>query len=150
MVYSGIQLIGFFSPLILIFISLIFIKKSKKMMFYYIIFYIFNIILNIALKNIIKEPRPDNEQSFLDIERPNFDTYGMPSGHAQLVWYNIYFIFIKVNNNKIKYLSLLIGCITIYQRYINKNHNELQLFFGSIIGILNAIISNNIINRLNQ
>lgn len=133
---------GFFGPYILTLISLFYIIKfHNKYVLLYIICQFFNVVLNFILKNLLKDPRPDNEEKFIDIQRLNIDKYGMPSGHAQTAWYNIGIIMLIDTPFYIKILSIIIACLTIYQRYIFNNHTILQLAVGTVIGLLVAFIS---------
>jgi membrane-associated phospholipid phosphatase len=140
--------LGFFGPYILTIINIFYIFHiQEKFFFLYIISHVINIVLNIILKNIIKDPRPSDEKSFLDVERLHMDKYGMPSGHAQTAWYNVGIIMLNKVPIYIKILSIIIACLTIYQRYIYKNHTVIQLVVGMIIGLLLAYISNYVIKQ---
>lgn len=137
--------LGYFGPFLLFFFSIILIKKRTIVFNYYIIGYFFNIILNIFLKWIIKEPRPTESKELINILKNNnkyihFDKYGMPSGHAELVFYSTFFIYILTNNIYYFIFCLIISFITIYQRVETKSHSVLQVFVGSIIGIIMAYL----------
>ena len=121
-------------------------------------------LINRILKYLIKNKRPSRK----GIENGrctgcgvipkynNFsDSFGMPSGHAQLAGYiGIFwslFLFRKELNNVNRYfppiLSIFILCIfslSISWSRINNNcHNKSQVFFGIFLGIVIGIITYN-------
>jgi membrane-associated phospholipid phosphatase len=101
--------------------------------------FILNNILNIILKLFIKEPRPNNEQKAIEIgvvngARIGFDKFGMPSSHAQNCGYCLSFITLTLNDHFITTLYALISTISLFQRYLYKNHTMLQLAVGLTIG----------------
>ncbi|XP_018577720.1 dolichyldiphosphatase 1-like isoform X1 [Anoplophora glabripennis] len=103
--------------------------------------------LNYCLKHTICETRPLRRENI-------FVEYGMPSSHAQFVWffatYIIYFVFIKLhhmNNNTIienlsKFLiissSLLMALLVSVSRIYLEYHTIWQVLWGAIVGILFA------------
>jgi hypothetical protein len=103
------------------------------------IIYIFVFLLSgwanhIVLKNYINDPRPADSTTFLTSEHFRKKTNGMPSGHAQLTAFSLTIAYLL--SNQYLYQSIALFVITIYQRYIYKNHTIPQLFVGSIIGIV--------------
>lgn len=133
--------IGFLGPFILILLTIyyfLFISHTISFIFVYILGYLVNMTLNFVLKNMIRESRPVDEKSFLPIERLSIDTYGMPSGHAQSVWYSTMMFMLNTSSYNIIGLSIVISCITIYQRYSYRNHTLNQLIAGSIVGMFMA------------
>lgn len=89
---------------------------------------------HIILKNYINDLRPADSTPFLSSEHFRKRTNGMPSGHAQLTAYALSLAYLL--SNKYLYESIAIFAITIYQRYIFKNHTIPQLFVGSVIGFI--------------
>ncbi|XP_065164373.1 dolichyldiphosphatase 1-like isoform X2 [Atheta coriaria] len=103
--------------------------------------------LNYFLKHTIQEPRPMTRSS-------EYNEYGMPSSHAQFVWffatYVIYFVFIRLhhlNNNTIienvsKFLiissSVLMAVIVCFSRIYLQYHTVSQVIFGSVVGMMFA------------
>ncbi|XP_072388732.1 dolichyldiphosphatase 1-like [Diabrotica undecimpunctata] len=102
---------------------------------------------NYLLKHIICESRP--------ILRENhYVEYGMPSSHAQFVWffttYVIYFVYIRLqhmNNNTIiqslsKFLiifsSLSMAILVSISRIYLEYHTVSQVLYGALIGVLFA------------
>jgi len=134
--------VGFFGPYILTLFSMFFMFQNPNYnMWLFLIFNLINIVLNFILKNVLKDPRPNNEKKFMNIQRLNIDKYGMPSGHAQVAWYNVGIIMLNTIPISIKLISLVIACLTMYQRYNFNNHSVIQLFVGTVIGLLFAYIS---------
>lgn len=132
--------IGFYAPLILIFISIIVLQNKIKYLHVYIIGLILNNILNAILKYAIKEPRPSKDSRILEIaisngKRFGVDSYGMPSGHAQNCAYNLTFITLVFNNPFITGLYLVITFLSLYQRHKYFNHTSLQLIVGFVNGL---------------
>ena len=67
------------------------------------------------LKEIIREPRP-NDQRFMLFENKE-DVYGMPSGHAQSIFYSTTFLYLTTASYYLLIISLFVCALTIYQRY---------------------------------
>ncbi len=109
-----------------------------------------------GLNNVIQGTRPINAKScglWLDGEIGS-KTFGMPSGHSQIIWSVVVYILFKLwytkyyNNKNIKLLDyIIIISITIillsyaiyvsYSRvYIEGCHTLLQVIIGSLIGSL--------------
>ncbi|XP_053607666.1 dolichyldiphosphatase 1-like [Plodia interpunctella] len=116
-----------------------------------------NELLNIILKHIICEARP--------IARGNlYNEYGMPSSHAQFVWffnvYVLYFVVIRlhhINNNSIisalwrviivggcTTLALLVSIGRVYLHY----HTTSQVVVGGFVGFIFATLWFLIVHRV--
>jgi len=97
-------------------------------------------MLNRTLKQIIKQPRPEgidycnSWDSFKD--NKYFDSYGMPSGHAQNVATAATFLILYKKNPYITIYSVLQSFLTMYQRYAYKKHTAAQLGGGAYVGHL--------------
>jgi membrane-associated phospholipid phosphatase len=151
MIKKILAYIGAFSPLYLFFISLLLLRNYKNYMSFYVIGIIINTILNLTLKSIIKQPRPDEDYKMVLIGTVNGhrfgpDIYGMPSGHAQNCAFNLIFITYVFKSPLITCCYLVITIITLCQRYIYNNHTISQLLvgllFGSIIGVITYYYAN--------
>jgi len=132
--------IGLYTPVILFVLSLFFLRNSPTFLRFFVSGFILNNILNIILKLFIKEPRPTNEQKAIEIgvvngARISFDKFGMPSGHAQTCGFCLAFITLTLNNPFITTLYSVISTISLFQRYLYRNHTLLQLGVGLAIGI---------------
>ena len=133
--------IGFYAPVILFFFTLLLLRNMRNYLQFFVIGFILNNILNILLKIAIKDARPNDEQRTIEIgiangARIGFDKFGMPSGHAQNCGYCLSFITLTLNSPFITTFFASISVISLFQRYLNKNHSSLQLAVGLFIGIL--------------
>ncbi|KAI5743853.1 dolichyldiphosphatase 1 [Diaphorina citri] len=106
---------------------------------------ILNEMINMTLKYIIQEPRPARDH----IDKVSVP-YGMPSSHAQFMWffstYILCFVVVRLryNNSTYKYesywkgfivlSSLLLTCIVSYSRIYLLYHTWNQILYGAIIG----------------
>jgi membrane-associated phospholipid phosphatase len=136
---SILLFIGENGPIILFFISLLLLLNKYILILYYIIGFIINLLLNIVIKNIIKEPRPTNkyQKNFEKrIKAVSSDTYGMPSGHAQSIFYSLIFIHKSFNNIYLSLFYLLICLNTLHQRVNMGYHSISQVIVGAIIGLI--------------
>jgi len=144
MIIKILDIIGYYGPLILVFISIFTLFNKQTLLFTYLIGFGINTVLNILLKSIIQESRPIENKRLFNLEILSgrliqFDRYGMPSGHTQSVFYSTAFIFMSLKNIRIKILYFIISLLTIYQRLSYKNHSIEQIIVGSIIGSLTGI-----------
>jgi membrane-associated phospholipid phosphatase len=132
--------LGILAPIILFFYSLFLLKKTKNYFFVFIIGCIFNNILNIILKLIFNQSRPDNskiiELGLFNGRIFEIDKLGMPSGHAQNCGFELMFITLVFNNPSITTLYLIFSLISLMQRVLYNRHDILQVVFGFIIGLL--------------
>jgi membrane-associated phospholipid phosphatase len=131
--------IGYYGPVILFTgLSLIIIKTEQTTLtnhlLYIILMNTFTCELNCLLKKIIKQPRPKKPIKINRQDVIHSKSYGMPSGHAQLVVTNLVYISLLTKNNIITALSSCIALLTLYQRYVFRMHTLSQLACGSIVG----------------
>jgi len=155
-----------------------FIVNPTISSFYILAMYNINHAINFTLKELIVKPfytvmntdfipiigrgsRPPgatNCGSFLSLEQPISKSYGMPSGHSQLIWgLSTYLIFtllknqIVVSNNErlnnlyntllISFI-LLISILVSYSRVYKHNcHTIQQVIVGGLIGIIFGYIT---------
>lgn len=139
--------IGIYAPLML-FLSSLYLLWNKHNLFYYYLTGIFlSEILNLVLKGIIKEPRPLEDPKLFNIALKHstrfkfvngypHDIFGMPSGHAQSVFFSTFFIYLALKDIKITIFYFIVALLTMYQRVLFKQHTVLQVFAGAIVGIL--------------
>ena len=135
-----IDYIGYLGPVLLFLITLIVLINKKIYLTYYIIGSILNFILNLLLKGIIQDPRPNQDKKLFEIlhknnQRIGSDKYGMPSGHAQSVAFSLIFIYLVTHNPILVNIYLVITVLTIYQRNKYNNHTIGQLVIGIITGL---------------
>ena len=60
MILQTLERLGFYTPYILFFLSLIVIKKRNVFFYYYVGGFFLNYIFNVLLKGFLKQPRPDS------------------------------------------------------------------------------------------
>jgi membrane-associated phospholipid phosphatase len=139
--------IGEIGPIILLVITIFLLRNKHNLLFYYILFFIISIFLNMVLKGIIQHPRPSIDTKTFNLMMKNkeryvhkhgipYDIFGMPSGHSQSVLLSTIFIYLSLHDIKIAMFYLFITLITITQRVIDNHHTILQVIFGSIVGFL--------------
>lgn len=137
--------IGSNGPLILLFTSIYLLLNTQNGLYYYIVGYVLSMLFNIVLKGIFKQPRPIYDQDLFKValnynKKHHFiipyNIYGMPSGHAQSVFYSTIFIYLMFKNSKITLFYLIISLITIFQRVEGLWHTIFQVIIGSLIGLV--------------
>lgn len=131
--------LGLYAPGILGIFSLFLLRNKINYFNVYIFGYAFNIIVNIILKLIFKQPRPTKNARILEIAIENrydveFDKYGMPSGHAQACVFSLVFITLVLNSPFISSIYLALTILTFIQRYKYLDHTIFQLIIGSFVG----------------
>jgi dolichyldiphosphatase len=144
-----IDKIGFLTPVILFIITFYLLFKKQTYLYYFSAGLVINNILNIILKIIIKEPRPNSEFKNVELAVKNgenvyFDKFGMPSAHLQNSFYILIYTLLAIGPTKfanmfILYITLSVICA--YQRFITHNHTILQLIVGSIVGSIIGYIT---------
>jgi membrane-associated phospholipid phosphatase len=137
-----LDVIGTTAPYILFIISIFLLRNLKYHLIFYILGFGLNNALNVILKLLIREPRPKNDTKFLEFvgNRVGHDKFGMPSGHAQNCFFSLVYITLVLNQPIMTLFYTLVSFISLIQRYEYKNHTPMQLFVGSIIGILFAYL----------
>jgi len=132
--------IGFFGEFIMIFLVVSLIWGQTGSLIFFFIGYILNVLINIVLKRLLREPRPIDPIAYLASEKGSMKGakyYGMPSGHSQNVFYCISYLLNCIPRNiDWVLLSFMIGLITIWERYIFHNHTVMQLLVGAILGFV--------------
>lgn len=147
MIEQTFNFMGSYGPLILFFISVKLLWVKSNFLAYYIYGFFLDIILNLILKGIFKQPRPseDPELFKLAIKSGNrfkfsngfpHDIFGMPSGHTSSVFYSTIFIILSLKNTKISIFYLLFSLIIVVHRLYFNHHTFFQTVIGSIVGIL--------------
>ena len=137
---------GYYGPIILFLSTILLLRDKIKWLIIYVLGSALNSFINHIIKGIIKQPRPSNNVHHFDLfsledkyskhSEMGLQQYGMPSGHAQNVFFSLAFIHYALNNSWITGTYLIVAIITISQRVIYLNHTEEQVFAGAIIGLL--------------
>ena len=138
--------IGATGPIILNILTILLLFNKKMLLYVYIAGTIVNTILNFLLKILIKQPRPKEDKVFFELAKTNgkrmsADRFGMPSGHAQSVGFSCMFMYFVCNDMYTYMVYLIIGLITLMQRFYYNAHTILQIITGLFIGILMGYVS---------
>lgn len=131
--------IGYQGPYLLLGVSSFLLWNKPNYLGFYWSGWVLNAFLNILLKVIIREPRPSEDLHIFNAEkeqlkRIGYDRYGMPSGHAQMAFYSVSFLYFVFNSPFSLMCSVLLSIITNYQRIKYKNHTISQVVVGSLVG----------------
>jgi membrane-associated phospholipid phosphatase len=133
--------LGFFGEIIVLcIVSFVLYSNIAGLLVFYIGL-VANSFLNQLLKTTIKNPRPTGPIKFLADETvmKGSNSYGLPSGHSQNVFYSITYLYLTVQQwNLWTILSCVIGFMTIYERWTHRNHTFTQLLCGAAVGCLFA------------
>lgn len=140
--------LGKYGPVILFFVSLYLLFDKQNLLYYYIVGFFINSILNLILKGIFQQPRPSEEDPKmfkLALKNANktifkdgipFNIFGMPSGHSQSVLFSTVYIYFALLQNHITIFYLILSGISVAQRTIYKYHTIFQIIVGAITGSL--------------
>jgi membrane-associated phospholipid phosphatase len=145
MIEITLDRLGYYTPYILFFLSLIVIKKRNVIFYYYIGGFLLNYVLNVILKGFIKQPRPDSNVELMNIMKNDGrqvhpQMYGMPSGHAQESFFSLLYIYWLTKDNPNKqnknflFVFGLLCIIMMFQRVMTKRHTIFQIGVGAIVG----------------
>ena len=137
-----IDLLGYISPLILFFISVIILFFNQR--YITLIFYVVGIAATEKLvrlvKGIIREPRPTSQIAFMDEKFTGEHIYGFPSGHATGVLYTLSFMWfsksLRIVTPVFFYFGVFAALCMIYQRWSYRRHTLFQLFGGALLGFI--------------
>ena len=131
--------IGYHGPTIVFILTFYLIWQQKPYLYVFLVMSLLNIYINEILKNIIQEPRPMPIDLIDNTTLNGAHVYGMPSCHAQAIFFYITFLFMVTNSMSLLLFTLFIGGLTLYQRWKFKRHSVIQLFVGSSIGLIFAV-----------
>ena len=138
--------VGNIGPIILLFLGCFELRHKIFYLFYFFVGYFLNILLNLFLKAFFHQPRPqmdidmkkllsNNDFAFRSRFGVSYDVYGMPSGHAQTVFYIATFIYFVTKDIKLSIYFLLFASIVLIHRLYYQFHSGAQVLVGSIFGI---------------
>jgi len=132
------------------FVTLVVFKRELDTIFF-ITGQLLNEVLNVILKNIIRQQRPDEHQtptSTVPLHRPN--TYGMPSQHSQFMsfftTFSILFILLKMKHKPFYFRYPLVFALTmsviavVYSRVYLLYHTWAQVLVGLLVGCLWGLV----------
>lgn len=135
---------GYNSGIILGIIGIYLLRNMPPYLWTFIIGNGLNLFLVKCLKVFIRQARPPNPIPFPEMETPTTYTkeeqFGMPSGHAQIAFFMITYIYLVKKSPSWLVFSLFLGCITLYQRWVYRRHTVEQLVVGCVAGSAFAYI----------
>jgi membrane-associated phospholipid phosphatase len=157
MLIDSFFFIGQYGPFIIAFITvwILSVFNNNTFLYYYIIGFFINLFVNVGLKILIQQPRPNNmsiHPSIFDYYIKNLlimkkgyplESFGMPSGHVQSVFYSFFFLLfssifsqkqISIEYPTVLWIYMIICIITMIQRVLWNFHTILQVFCGAFIG----------------
>jgi membrane-associated phospholipid phosphatase len=127
--------VGFYGPIIILFITLYALIGQQKYMWVYFLGVIVNVYFNRWLKLLFLEERPKNPIPFSKYEKyKHADEFGMPSGHASSVGFSIIYLLLVKSSSVWLPLCIFIGLLTLYQRVKYRRHSVEQVAVGTITG----------------
>jgi len=155
-----------FGPVILGVLPIYLLWNKKNLFFYYIIGFLISALVNLVLKGLLQMPRPTEDASRFNLALTHgrrfifksglpFDIFGMPSGHAQMVFYSTTFVYLSLRNPNILYFYLFISLLTISQRVAFNYHTPLQVIVGALVGVgmgylVYYLAKNKIVGRITE
>ncbi len=113
---------------------------TRQLSWYTLGILLINLIINIILKTIIKQPRPVGHPVWAN-------DYGMPSGHAQFIGFYIpylimvYIVWGDFNKGTKWFLGCCavgFGVVIVWSRVYLNYHTVTQVLVGLGIGIINS------------
>ena len=155
-----------FGPVILGVLPIYLLWNKRNLFFYYIIGFFISSLVNLVLKGLLQMPRPSEDAGRFNLALTHgrrfvfksglpFDIFGMPSGHAQMVFYSTTFVYLALRNPIILYLHLFVSLLTISQRVAFNYHTPLQVIVGALVGIgmgylVYYLAKNKIVGRITE
>jgi membrane-associated phospholipid phosphatase len=136
--------IGQYGPVLLYIATVYTLWNKNHSLLFFIFGQFINGLSNIAIKNILKIPRPNlidksyvlDKMSFIELIQK--DVYGLPSGHAQTSSFAAYYTYLVTNDSRLLILFIGITLIVMWQRVYYNYHTFFQVSVGAVIGVGNA------------
>lgn len=161
--FHRVETIG---PVILGVLPIYLLWNKRNLFFYYIVGFLISALVNLVLKGLLQMPRPTEDAGRFNLALTHgrrfifksglpFDVFGMPSGHAQMVFYSTTFVYLALRNTNILYFYLFMSLLTIFQRVAFNYHTPLQVIVGSLVGIgmgylVYYLAKNKIVGRITE
>jgi membrane-associated phospholipid phosphatase len=155
-----------FGPVILGVLPIYLLWNKSNLFFYYIIGFLISSLVNLVLKGLLQMPRPSEDAGRFNLALTHgrrfifksglpFDIFGMPSGHAQMVFYSTTFVYLSLRNMNILYFYLFVSLLTISQRVAFNYHTPLQVIVGALVGVgmgylIYYLAKNKIVGRITE
>ncbi len=132
--------VGYYGPVTLLVLVAVLLRRSSLLSVHVcadiLLWESGNLLLNIILKNLIRQERPPNQINILGADYIDAKQFGMPSGHAQQVAAAVYIILQLTKSNSIIALTVAQSTITILQRVLTHKHTPNQVAMGIAVGFL--------------
>ena len=104
--YQTFRWVGILAPLFLFLATLVVLYGKTTLTAFFVVGAALNVALNFALKYGFQEARPGQEEQLrIDLAAGKtiaLDRYGMPSGHAQEMSFNVVFLALAYYNSLLK------------------------------------------------
>mgnify|MGYP001037900987 CR=1 FL=1 len=123
--------VGYFGPQILFIIILAHLSNGHIRLF---LIEVFNLMTNLILKKLIRQPRPKGSISVNQLDRLDEGQCGMPSSHAQLMGSMLVFSLLHFRTGLVSTIAFMLTSITLWQRYVCRKHTISQLAAGLLVG----------------
>jgi len=138
---------GQHGPFILFLFSLLLLWNKYTTYYYYCVGIAIDSILNLVLKSLLKQPRPNIDETKFNLALKHgtrfiynkgipYDIFGMPSGHSESCLFSTTYTFLVLQNYKILLGYLILSIVTMAQRVYYNHHTVNQVITGAIVGIL--------------
>lgn len=140
--------------LIVLVIGPLFIKRTYLSVGF-VVGYICTALLNIFLKWMIQQPRPNVDLEYFKVllnthkNNPFFIAKycGMPSGHAQLAGFSLVYVVLSTHSWWIWVIMTLATIGICIQRVVTQAHTLLQVLVGLLIGMGCGLAAYNVMVR---
>jgi membrane-associated phospholipid phosphatase len=150
-IYKLFEEFGKFGPFLLIFLSMYHLWNKNNLFFFYSVGLFIDALLNLVLKGIIQEPRPNVDPKTFNLALTHgrrllfkdgipYDIFGMPSGHSQSALFSTMFVSLALKNNRLSFIYLISSLIIMAQRVVFTQHTILQCIIGAIVGSIFGFI----------
>ena len=146
----NMDLLGFYGFFVIMAVVLAHIHSHVWELTCFVVGIVLSIVLNKWLKSVIRDPRPTHP---IPLRLPSWsssssstdekwyqgsETFGYPSGHAQLAFYALTFLGLVLMHRPflswLFFFCFFVACITLYQRWKYRRHTVEQLFAGTVLG----------------
>lgn len=145
-IFQGITMLGESVTILLIILS-IYWSFNKRVGEYMAYSFLTSALLNNMIKNIVKAPRPINEEGIRSLRVHTATGYSFPSGHSQ-GGASTYWSFAISNRKKtLKIISIIVILLVGLSRLYLGVHYPRDVIFGIIFGMITAVITHYLFQR---
>lgn len=145
-IFQVITMLGESATILMIILS-IYWSFNKKVGEYVAYSFLTSALLNNIIKNIIRAPRPINEEGIRSLRIHTATGYSFPSGHSQGAA-STYWAFAVSNRRKIlKIISVIVILLVGFSRLYLGVHYPKDVIFGIIFGMITAATTHYLFQR---